>query len=91
MLAMELKPVYDRAKSFYGKAQVETINGETILKSYNTYVCLVDRDGKFKRLWPGYSVTTQRHINEFIRQQGIDGGGAAWWRSLPVEKLNINN
>jgi hypothetical protein len=28
-----------------------------------------------------------RHVNEFIRQHGIPGGGVVWWRKLPVESL----
>lgn len=33
------------------------------------------RNGRFERLWSGYSQTTMNHINSFIDTYGIDGGG----------------
>lgn len=78
---------YDRAKSFYGKAKViEKDNGEKVLQSYNTEVCKIGSNGKFVRLWGGYSVTTMRHVNSFLSFFGIPGGGKAWWNMQPVEK-----
>ena len=78
---------HDRAKSFYGKAKViEKENGEKVLQSYNTEVCKIGSNGKFVRLWGGYSVTTMRHVNSFLSFFGIPGGGKAWWNSQPVEK-----
>lgn len=83
----ELKPIHDRAKSFYGKAFVivEDFNGVEIkaLKSYDTIVCEI-YGGDFRRLWNGYSATTMRHVNEFAAQNGINDGGKAWWDSLEV-------
>ena len=73
---------YDRAKSFYGKAKVI----EKVLQSYNTEVCKIGSNGKFVRLWGGYSVTTMRHVNSFLSFFGIPGGGKAWWNMQPVEK-----
>lgn len=84
MREFELKPVYDKAKSFYGKAFViENDNGDIELRSYDTIVARI-RNGKFQRLWNDYSVTTMRHINSFIETYGINGGGKAWWTSLEV-------
>jgi hypothetical protein len=84
----ELYPRFDSRKSFYGKARVkETNDGITILQSYDTSVCSIDAAGNFHRHWSGESSTTMRHVNEFIRQHGIPGGGVAWWRQLPVESL----
>lgn len=54
---------YDRAKSFYGKANIIEENGEVILQSYDTFVCMINKRGAFVRLWGGYSATTMRHIN----------------------------
>lgn len=45
-------------KSFYGKARVVEDRGIKTLYSYNTAVCKINRNGKFIRLWAGYSATT---------------------------------
>ena len=81
MKMYDLKP-NNRQKSFYGKAKViEYDNGVIQLKSYDTIVAQV-QNGKFERLWDGYSATTMRHVNAFIDMLGIDGGGKAWWDSM---------
>lgn len=86
MKIYELSPMgHERAKSFYGKAKViEKDNGETVLQSYNTEVCKITSGGEFVRLWGGYSVTTMRHINSFLRLLGIAGGGKAWWDAQKI-------
>ena len=84
----QLIPQFDRAKSFYGKAIITTANGNTILTSYTTDVCYIDKAGKIHKLWNGYSATTMRHINEFLRQNNIEGGGKKWWDNLPTEEYN---
>ena len=78
-------PCYDRCKSFYGKAKViECIEGR-YLQSYNTLVCFVSYGGTFEKLWDGYSVTTMRHINSFMRFIGFPAlGGKSWWDKLDV-------
>ena len=86
MKQFELRPINGR-KSFYGKAvAIEKDNGDVELKSYDTIVARI-KNGRFERLWSGYSATTMNHINSFINAFGIDGGGKAWWTSLEV----INN
>ena len=83
MKMFELKPTNGR-KSFYGKATViEYDNGDIELKSYDTIVARIS-DGKFKRLWNGYSATTMNHVNSFVNLFGIDGGGKNWWTSLEI-------
>ena len=83
MKTYELKPNNNR-KSFYKKAFViEKDNGDIELKSYDTIVCRI-RNGKFERLWSGYSMTTMNHVNAFIDLFGISGGGKAWWTALEV-------
>lgn len=83
MKYFELKPVNGR-KSFYGKAEaIEHDNGDIELRSYNTIVARI-RNGRFERLWSGYSATTMNHINSFVKTFGISGGGKAWWDSLEV-------
>ena len=87
MRIYELTPGgYDRAKSFYGKAKVIEKDGETLLQSYDTTVCKIDKSGEFVRMWEGYSATTMRHINAFIEMFGISGGGKKWWDALSVEE-----
>lgn len=87
MRIYELTPGgYDRAKSFYGKAKVIETDGETLLQSYDTTVCKIDKSGEFVRMWSGYSATTMRHINAFIEKFGISGGGKKWWDALPMEE-----
>lgn len=83
MKMFELRPLNGR-KSFYGKAVViEKDNGDIELRSYDTIVARI-RNGRFERLWSGYSATTMNHINSFINTFGISGGGKAWWTSLEV-------
>ena len=61
----ELAPC-DSRKSFYGKAKVYlTEDGEKWLKSYDTFVLKQDSNGKWIRLWDGWSATTGRHISAF--------------------------
>jgi hypothetical protein len=83
MKTFELQP-NDNRKSFYNKAKViEKDNGDIELQSYNTIVARI-HNGRFERLWSGYSATTMRHINAFVDAFGINGGGKAWWTSLEV-------
>lgn len=82
MRKFDLPAMGDRAKSFYGKATViELDNGDIELESYNTIVCRI-RNRKFEKLWDGYSTTTMRHINSFLKLYRIDGGGKSWWDKL---------
>lgn len=51
MRIYELTPGgYDRTKSFYGKAKVIEKDGETLLQSYDTTVCKIDKSGEFVRI-----------------------------------------
>ena len=90
MKKFELFPQgYERAKSFYGKAQVIENNGVKYLKSYNTIVCKIGRNGKFYRFWDGYSQTTMRHINSFCDLYGVPNGGNNWWMNQKVYKSDF--
>ena len=86
MRIYELIPTgYDRAKSFYGKAKVIETDGETLLQSYDTTVCKIDKSGEFIRMWEGYSATTMRHINAFIKMAAVKSGGTrSRWRKSPA-------
>ena len=84
MKIYELIPM-DGRKSFYGKAKVIEKDGETLLQSYDTIVCKIDKNGEFIRMWKGYSATTMRHVNGFLDLVGIAGGGKTWWNAQTVE------
>lgn len=76
----ELTPLYDRRKSFYGKAFIERWNTEHgmqwVLKSYGTVVARVtptyaDNEAKTYDVEIGMeylSATTLRHVKEFLAQ-----------------------
>lgn len=68
----ELKPVIDSRKSFYKKAFTVTENDTITLISYDTEVAEI-KDGKAK-IFDTYSVTTLRHIKDFLYQNGFKIG-----------------
>lgn len=81
-------PCYDSRKSFYGKAHIlESDDGNIYLRSYDTIVCYIDKDGCFHRTWGGYSATTQRHVNSFMYEYGISPQrrGKKAWEQMEVE------
>ena len=89
--AVESIDVYDVAhcdrKSFYGKAKIIETATAYYLLSYQTIVCKVDKDThEFSRFWGGESTTTTRHINGFLKDMGINGGGVAWWRKQAIKE-----
>ena len=68
-----LETIYSTQKSFYGKAIVtELENGYKILTSYNTNVCELDQNNNIVEIGY-YSMTTTKHINEFLMQHGQKG------------------
>lgn len=93
MATYELKAIAQ--KSFYGKAIVkinDSFNffdklptGTKTLYSYNTAVIRITPDGKIKRLWGGYSITTMRHVNAFLTQEGMPQLNKKEWFMLPYE------
>ena len=75
----ELKPQYDSAKSFYHKANIyRNDKGSIFLMSYSTIVAeikdqITTDTGKRRAIVYGwYSMTTARHINEFLQQNGFN-------------------
>ena len=69
----ELQARYDARKSFYGKAKVVVEGNILSLYSYDTLVAVII-DGKVTRADIGvHSMTTNRHIREFVKQFSIDG------------------
>ena len=55
----------DSHKSFYGKAKVIVTESGTYLKSYNTIIMFIGKDGKIKRFYNDWTATTGRHIKAF--------------------------
>ena len=75
----KLQPQYDNAKSFYGKANVyRNDKGSIFLMSYETIVAeikdatVTDTGEKQAIVHGWYSMTTSRHINEFLQQNGFN-------------------
>lgn len=74
----ELKPQFDSAKSFYHKANIyRNDKGSIFLMSYETIVAeiqdatITNTGEKQAIVYGWYSVTTARHINEFLQQNGF--------------------
>ena len=77
MHVYELNPMFNSRKSFYGKAVVEEDpkTGDLTLKSYGTRVAVIAAprfhgEERKLRVFGTYSVTTLRHIKEFMKQNG---------------------
>lgn len=91
MRIYELTPGgYDRAKSFYGKAKVIEKDGETLLQSYDTTVCKIDKSGEFVRMWGGDTAQRQCAISTHLlkcsafRAVVKSGGTRSRWRKSPT-------
>ena len=68
----DLNPRYDKRKSFYGKAKVDTgyNDDENKLYSYGTLVAEI-KNGK-PVVYGTYSQTTLRHIKDWLKQNGFE-------------------
>ena len=87
MLVMNLIPSKNQAqKSFYGKAKVVMDGGKAYLQSYNTFVCYMDENGQFHRLWSWWSATTARHVNAFRSAYGLQMISKKEWIAMEVDK-----
>jgi len=72
-----LMPENDSADSFGNKAVVEiNEDGTKTLVSYNTDVAKISADGETATVFGFFSVTTSRHINEFLKQNGFSAVNA---------------
>ena len=67
----ELTPVYDRCKSFYKKAYVEEDGNEVRLYSYDSHVATIKEGSYILHSLAACSMTTRRHVNEFLAQNGF--------------------
>ena len=71
IVSYNLVPIHDRARSFYGKAQVTYTKNGLLLASYKTPVCIIcDPEHVYLSDKWDYSPTTLRHVKEFLRQNG---------------------
>ena len=68
-------------KSYYKKAKVIEVCGNTYLMSYNTVVCGIVNNEFFK-YWDDYSSTTMKHINDFRMRFGYSSINKKEWDSL---------
>ena len=72
----ELRPIFDRRKSFYKKAYIiREEDGTVRLISYWTEVATI-KNGKL-HINGFYSATTLRHLKEFVEQMGYKNGSKA--------------
>lgn len=70
-MTYELIAIFDARKDFYKKATVRIVDNMQQLYSYNTHV-LTETAGKITWMTDTvehYTLTTCRHINEFLRQR----------------------
>lgn len=69
----DLSARFDKRQSFYGKAHIVEWEDNTItLRSYETDVIrLIPEKRKFIKLYADYSATTNRHIQEFSKQNNL--------------------
>ena len=68
----DLTPRYDSRASFYGKAHIKETPAALVLISYDTEILKLDKKTSAIKFlchsaW-AYTQTTNRHINEFIKQ-----------------------
>lgn len=66
---IELQTIYDSRKSFYKKAFVHESDNVKTLYSYETKVARIKNDKA--TVFGTYSMTTLRHIKEFLLQNGF--------------------
>lgn len=65
-----LQPIYDTKDSFYKKAKIYSYNNYIYLISYDTIVAYIENN-EFASVLGYYSLTTGRHVNEFLKQNGF--------------------
>ena len=63
-------------------------SGCTVLYSYETPVVLIDNNNHAFKTDKKWSVTTSKHINQFLRKQGFDPKNDQNLSLVPQEVLN---
>ena len=85
----DLRKEYKRATEQEKAAQIDTraavipADGGQILRSYYTDVAAII-DGRFYRLWDGFSVTTLKHVNMFRACHGQARLSKREWIETPI-------
>ena len=90
----ELVPTANNRVSYGHKANVAFYpDGTTVLYSYSTAVCEIDKDGNFKRTWNGWSATTSNHVHDFLLTYSdtVRGFSKNEWLDLPVYRSSYPN
>ena len=88
MKIYELKAM--RQKSYYGKATVYESDTIVALKSYDTFVCYIDKTtGTFYRTWDGYSATTAKHVDDFRRLNNLKPLDKKEWLNIEYTACNV--
>ena len=67
-----LQPRFDARKSFYKKAAVFETAASVILESYHTRICELYVNGELWIFDAFYSMTTMRHVKEFLKQHNVN-------------------
>jgi hypothetical protein len=67
-MTTDLQAIHTTAKSFYGKAKITIEPKRQSLISYTTIVAFKEGNKLTVKGW--HSVTTAKHINEFLMQHG---------------------
>ena len=65
----------DSALSFYGKAIIIEDSDYIKLQSYDTIVCVFDKEYNSVKIKGYYSMTTGRHIRSFLAYLGVNTKG----------------
>ena len=65
----------DKALSFYGKAIIIEDGDYIKLQSYDTIVCVFDKEYNSVKIKGWYSMTTGRHIKSFLSYLGVNTKG----------------
>ena len=67
----------------YNRALVIGTPEKVFLQSYDTLILVIDRaTGEIKKLWNGYSVTTLKHINTFLKAYNGRTFSKREWESI---------
>ena len=67
-------------------------NRAYVIFDYGTPVLAINCSGmspRLVRLWAGWSITTQRHINKALATLGRDGISKSDWYNMPVEQIDL--
>lgn len=81
-------------KNICNNCQLVSTAEHEVVFSYGTPVLAILDKGEngnmmHRRLWSGWSVTTQRHINKALDLYGLAHVNKKQWDAMPIESINI--